>query len=83
MNSGAGNLVRKGGQSQWIRFGFAGQPDIMGMLKGGRLLAVEVKRPSGKVTPEQAEFLAKASTNGGCAFVARSIDDCYLHLQAA
>jgi hypothetical protein len=58
-----------------MRFGFKGCPDIHGMLRGGRALYIEVKRPSGKATPEQAEFLARAVEHGGCAFVARSIDD--------
>jgi len=79
MNSAAGRLTRgTGGRetSQFMRFGFKGCPDIHGMLKGGRALYVEVKRPSGKLTPEQAAFLQRAATHGGCAFVARGIDDC-------
>lgn len=79
MNSAAGKLVRgQGAQqvSQFMRFGFPGCPDIHGMLKGGRALYVEVKRPSGRLTDEQREFLQQAANHGGCAFVARSIDDC-------
>ena len=69
-------MVRGGKVGQWMRFGFKGCPDIHGMLNGGCALYVEVKRPSGKATPEQAEFLEKVTKNGGCAFVARSVDDC-------
>lgn len=50
------------------------------MLKGGRALYVEVKRPSGKTTPEQAAFLQSAAKDGALAFVARSADDVYLAL---
>lgn len=76
MNSGAGQMVRGGKIGQFIRFGFKGCPDIHGMLKGGRALYIECKRPSTKPTPEQAEFIQRAVEHGGCAFVARSIDDC-------
>jgi hypothetical protein len=39
------------------------------------MLAIEVKRPSGRVQPEQRAFLDKASAGGGLAFVARSVSD--------
>ena len=75
-NSGAGMLTRRSGAaSQWIRFGFKGQPDVCGYLNDGRALFVEVKKPSGEVTPEQAEFLQSARSAGCVAFVARSVDD--------
>ena len=77
MNTGAGMLTRGNGKfSQYIKFGFKGCPDIHGMLAGGQALYIEVKRPSGKLTPEQEAFLKLAVDNGGCAFVARSVDDC-------
>jgi hypothetical protein len=76
MNVGAGKLQRPNGQAgQWIRFGFAGQPDILGQLVDGRLLAVEVKRPSGRVRPEQEAFLARVLRHQGVAGVVRSVDD--------
>ena len=81
MNSGAGMMVRKGKIGQFMRFGFTGCPDIHGMLTGGRALYVECKRPSGKLTPEQDEFLQRAREHGGCAFVARSVDDCIRELK--
>jgi hypothetical protein len=75
MQSGAGRLVRKGGASQFLRFGFPGCPDVLGQLRDGRVLACEVKRPSGKTTPEQTAFLDCVNANGGVALVARSADD--------
>lgn len=76
MNSGAGKLQYGTAKaSQFIRFGFPGMPDVLGQLPGGRLLAIEVKRPSGKVTDDQAAFLEKAGHYGALAFVARSVDD--------
>lgn len=75
MNAGAGRLQRGDQASQWMRFGFPGQPDVMGQLPDGRFLALEVKRPTGRVRPEQAEFLAKVARHGGVAAVVRSVDD--------
>ncbi len=55
-----------------------GTSDIIGMLQGGYLLAVEVKRPKPhyrKPTSDQLKFLEMVSDNGGCAFVATSPED--------
>jgi hypothetical protein len=81
MNTGAGQLVRKGGFSQFMRFGFPGSPDIYGYMADGRALYCEVKRPSGTLKPEQAQFLADAQAAGCVAFVARSVDDVLLVLK--
>jgi len=70
MNSGAA-LV----QGRFIRFGFKGCPDVLGQLKDGRLLGVEVKAQAGRLRPEQALFLARIRAAGGVAFVARDCRD--------
>jgi len=75
MNTGGAYLAGKGGGQQFVRFGFPGSPDIYGFLKDGRALYVEVKRPSGRVSPEQKAFLEAAAHHGCMAFVARGIDD--------
>lgn len=76
LNSGAGQLAfSDGSRSQWIRFAWRGAPDVIGQLTDGRLLAIEVKAPSGRVRPEQQAFLDTVRKWGGCAFVARSVDD--------
>lgn len=64
-NTGAAKV---GGR--FIRFGWRGCSDLLGMLKDGRLLAVEVKAPKGKLKAEQAEFLSLVRRFGGVAFVA-------------
>jgi len=51
-----------------------GVPDIIGIY-GGRLLAIEIKTPKGKLSPQQNYFLKKISEAGGIAFVARSVED--------
>ena len=70
MNSGA---ARMGGR--FVRFGFKGCPDVLGQLKDGRLLGVEVKAKTGRLRPEQAVFLERIRGAGGVAFVARDLRD--------
>jgi hypothetical protein len=75
INSGAAWLPGKGGRSRPVKFGFTGCADIIGQLKNGRFLAIEVKRPSGTATAAQEAFIARVRNNGGVAGVVRSVDD--------
>jgi hypothetical protein len=70
MNSGAAKVGNR-----FIRFGFKGCPDVLGQLRDGRLLGVEVKAPKGKLRPEQAVFLDRIRSGGGVSFVARDCRD--------
>jgi hypothetical protein len=54
------------------RAGARGVSDILGVLPGGRFLAVECKRPGRKPSAEQAAFLANVVGAGGVALV---VDD--------
>jgi hypothetical protein len=65
-----------------VRFGPKGSPDIHGYLKGGRALFVEVKRPSGRVSPEQREFIERAAKHGCVAILARSVDELWKAMDA-
>ena len=78
MNSGA---VRMG--ARFVRFGWLGCPDVLGQLKDGRLLGVEVKSPTGKLRPEQAVFLDRVRAAGGVAFMARDCRDVLRELDRA
>jgi hypothetical protein len=71
-NTGAFALG-EGKAKRFVRFGPKGSPDIHGYLKDGRALFIEVKRPSGRVSPEQCAFLDSATKAGCVAFVARDI----------
>lgn len=64
-----------------IRVGYRGLPDIVGMLRGGRLFCVECKSATGRVTSEQQKTLDNINRNGGLAFVARSVEDVFKALQ--
>lgn len=75
-NTAAGKLqYGESKASQFMRFAFKGCPDVIGQLVGGASLLLEVKRPSGLVSADQAAFLEKATAGGACAGVVRSIDD--------
>lgn len=71
MNSG--RFAVKG--ARWVVFGFKGLSDIIGQLKNGAFLAVEVKQPGKKPTEDQQVFLDMVAKNGGCSVVAYSPDD--------
>ena len=70
MNTGAARVGNR-----FIRFGWPGCPDVLGQLKDGRLLGVEVKAKAGRLRPEQALFLERIRCAGGVAFVARDLRD--------
>jgi hypothetical protein len=76
MNSGAARIG-----ARFVRFGFKGCPDVLGQLRDGRLLGVEVKGPTGKLRPEQAVFLERIRCAGGVGFMARDLRDVLRELQ--
>lgn len=66
-------IVRQPGES--VRL-----PDLMGLLRDGRMFAIEVKRPGwkkpvGQREIEQQNFLRAVATHGGLAGFATSIDE--------
>jgi hypothetical protein len=62
-------------------FSKKGISDILGVLPGGRFLAIEVKGPNGRVTDHQKQFLEDVFKNGGLAFVARSPEEVKAQLE--
>lgn len=62
-------------KKQRSKFAINGTSDILGILPGGRMLAIEVKSKTGKASQEQHDFINKINLSGGLAFIARSIDD--------
>ncbi len=77
VNSGAARIGNR-----FVRFGWPGCPDVLGQLKDGRLLGVEVKASKGKLRPEQTIFLERIRCAGGVAFVARDCRDVVRELMA-
>jgi len=73
-NSGTAQY-QYGSKTSYVRFNTArGMSDIMGILKTGRTLAIEVKTKTGAVMPHQHEFLEAITKAGGVAFVARDVE---------
>lgn len=52
-----------------------GIADILGILPGGKFLAIEVKIKPNKLSPEQGIFIEAIKARGGNAIVMYSIDD--------
>ena len=80
-NTGQTKYTDESGKARWVRYGWVGCSDIIGMLTDGRFLAVEVKSKRGRVSDEQAAFLQAVSAGGGVALLARSVDDVINALQ--
>ena len=70
MNSGAAKIGER-----FVRFGWRGCPDVLGQMKDGRLLGVEVKAERGRLRPEQKIFLERIRASGGVAFMAKDCHD--------
>lgn len=56
------------------RFHRNGVSDILGIWHG-KMLCIEVKSSTGKLSKEQTDFIEVINNLGGIAFVARSVDD--------
>jgi hypothetical protein len=75
-NSGTFAERNRDGSTRYIRANTArGMSDVMGVLRDGRTLAIEVKSRTGRMRPGQEEFLATIRQAGGVAGVCRSVDD--------
>lgn len=55
--------------------GELGISDIIGCSPRGQFVAIEVKKPGGKPSDNQIDFLHKIRLNGGIAILAYSLDD--------
>jgi hypothetical protein len=74
INLATGRLKTSDGK-RWVSFGKKGAADLIGCLPDGRFIAVEVKAPQGRLSPEQQAFLDKIAGLGGVAIVAYSVED--------
>jgi hypothetical protein len=52
-------------KDRFIRYGFPGSSDIAGVCPDGRALYVECKKPGGRLSALQREFLEKINSLGG------------------
>lgn len=72
---GVWDPIRKAFRSNKNPYRIKGVSDILGVMAGGKILAIEVKSKTGRVSPEQTVFLKLVNACGGKGFVARSIED--------
>lgn len=56
-----------------IRFGLVGSADLLGILRGGRFLAVEVKTKRGRQSESQRNFQRMIESMGGVYVLARDV----------
>lgn len=69
---------------RYVRCGWVGASDVIGQMRDGRFLAVEVKRERGGVVSEaQQAFLDLVRRFGGVAGVVRSADEAALLIKYA
>ena len=68
-NSG---VIRRGTHVYWA--GLKGSSDLIGLLRDGRFLAVECKRPGNRLTPEQRVFQRSITESGGVAWTVYSAE---------
>jgi hypothetical protein len=57
-----------------IRYGKTGSSDIIGVCPDGRFLAVECKRPGGRLSAAQGGFLSGINACGGVGIVVDSVE---------
>lgn len=76
-NTGATKYKDERGRVRFVRYGYVGSSDILGMTRDGKYLAIEVKTPerANNVSPAQAKFINIVNNGGGVAFVATSIEE--------
>ena len=63
------------------KYAINGVADILGVLPCGRMLAIEVKTPRGRVSPKQQSFIDRVNKEGGLAFVARGLEEVVIKLK--
>lgn len=71
-------LLRSAGIFHWKVYQTLGSSpgvaDIIGCYKG-RMIAIELKSPNGKATPDQERFIQNVNDAGGIAFIAKTLDE--------
>jgi len=70
-NSGAVKMDRE----RWLRYGYPGSSDWLGICPDGRFLAIECKAPkTGRLTERQQSFIDCINRQGGVAIVVNNLN---------
>jgi len=62
-------------RSRYIKFGYKGSPDIIGLTQKGVFFGVEVKKSGGSMSEEQKQFREAILTSNGIYIKATCIED--------
>lgn len=76
----SGKVKVRGG---WMQLAPNGTSDILGIVRGGRFVALEVKLPGEKPNPDQVAFGARVAKLGGYFAVVTSVEDAVSAVRAA
>lgn len=74
----SGGIPVNGGEF-YVQPSLKGKSDILGILKDGRFLAIEVKAKDGHVSDDQNYFIEMINKNGGLGFIAYDVQDIIDH----
>jgi len=69
-----GSTIRDN-KAVFFKHGDRGIADIIACSPRGLFIAIEVKKKTGKASPEQLEFLERVNESGGIGILAFSLDD--------
>lgn len=77
VGAASGTYVTKDGEvkQRFMRMGLPGSSDIIGIMPGGKFLAVEVKVGRDRLRPEQEGFLENVRRLGGTALVVKTYEE--------
>lgn len=65
----------RGSKGARMKNPMAGMPDLIGLLPGGRLFAIELKTAEGTLSPIQEKTIAELEAKGALVIIARNLDD--------
>ncbi len=68
---------------RYVKFNTEGTADHIGVIKGGRFLAIESKAPDGVQSDDQRVVQRAIEERGGLYILARSVEDVRVALRAA
>lgn len=74
-----GHAVMRHGARVTFGVGGPGGADLIGMFHG-RFVAIEIKTPTGRQSPEQRQHQALVESKGGVYAILRSVDDAHAWL---
>lgn len=67
-----------------VKYGLGtGSPDLVGVLRSGRVFMIEVKTPTGRIRPEQKAYWEAAKKWGVTGGFARSVEEAFQLLDEA